>query len=745
MQLLKHPRFLIQVEEVVQQYELSKFVGLFLRSLFALVVKGKANNKSIEKVLPFLGIVANEGLLEPVVASCVRLLVKSLYENEGEDDEDMEVDDEDESDEEEKKDSGVFKKRDFVLKVLRFLNVRFPEEVDKGFNAELKTLKEEDKSEDEDEEEEDEEYDKKQAALYHKWLMDLVGAMEPLLGEKGGMVVEEVGETVGVALVHPSATVRLLALERVMNVVEGVKNKGGEEDDDEDDEDEENKKGWKVGLARVLVVVAGLLEDGEEEVVQKALAVLSLASSFPLGLELLRGEEKVGEVVWRMLRKGEQKGTVSLSSLALRLRSETGLEEEERNWGFVELLFDCLFARKGGLKATELALICLRDSPRLSAHSLFKELNARALLKALSPLMKGKEDAEKVVKFSRSILDAVAKGLTTSKTEAEFGACLEVLGHLAGLGEDGKAGFFHSRLFAFFALNLGCEMLHIKGEDCLANPSAGRSLRCSLVLLSHCSSLFGASSLGGSSKSTSKAGLAGVLKAVSWGEEVQEGKKGKKHQKKISSQDLASYVLLFSLDTIIQYLPKDSSSLVLPCHLLFDLQTSLELLRKENKKNSGAMVEQRRVILLSTLSTLYLFLLSPSAPTSSSPLSIFHPQFKSLITHHLSNKFLSFSSTFYTAPTRPVFLTQSSDVKSVSPSDGDWGLFALREGTWIGHPGVQSRALTQVNLFLAVNGNSLEKGAKGKQECGAFYDRILEVIPGILVALRSELALVRKG
>ena len=126
---------------MVQKYELSKFVGLFLRSLLVLVVKEKVHDKDMEKVISLLAIVANEGIMEPVVSSCVRLLVKSLYENQGEDedgDANMEVDDSDESEEDEKK---LLKKRDFVLKVLRFFNARFPEEVDKGFNAELKVKK----------------------------------------------------------------------------------------------------------------------------------------------------------------------------------------------------------------------------------------------------------------------------------------------------------------------------------------------------------------------------------------------------------------------------------------------------------------------------------------------------------------------------------------------------------------------------------------------------------------------------
>ena len=561
--------------------------------------------------------------------------------------------------------------------------------------------------------------------------------------------MEEVGETVGIALVHSSAAVRLLALERVMEMVEGVKDKG--EDDDEDDDEDEEEKGWKVGLARVLVVVAGLLEDEEEAVVKKALSVLSLAASFPLGLELLRGKDKVGEAVWRVLRKGRiGKGKVSLSSLALQLRSETGLEEGERDWGFVELLFDCLFARKGGLEATELALTCVRDSPRLSTHPLLRELDTPALLKTLSSL-KGKEEMEKVMKFSHEILAGVARGVMMSKKEQEFEACLEVLGHLVSLGASGDVkGFFHSLMFGFFALNIVCEKLGIKEKDGLAHPLAGRSLRCCLVLLSHCGSLLGLSSLGGSSgpntsiQTAAKKGLAGVLKIMSWEEEA-EGKKGKKGKKeKTSSEELASYVLLFVLNTILQHLPKDSSSLVLPCHLLFDIQTSLELLRKEDKKNLETLVDQRRAILLSTLATLYLFFLSPSTSTLSTPLSIFHPQFQSLITHHLSNKFLSFSSIFYTAPTRPVFLTQSYEITSTSPSDGDWGLFNLGGGTWMGHPVVQSRALTQVNLFLAVTGNAIQKEGKGKDH-EAFYNRVLEVVPGVLVALRSELAIVRTG
>ena len=139
--MLRNPRFLTQIEEVVQKYEVSKFVGLFLRSLLVLVVKeNKVHDKDMEKVIPLLAIVANEGIMEPVVSSCVRLLVKSLYEKDQSEDEDgdadMEVDDSDESEEDEKK--LVVKKRDFVLKVLRFFNSRFPEEVDKGFNAELK-------------------------------------------------------------------------------------------------------------------------------------------------------------------------------------------------------------------------------------------------------------------------------------------------------------------------------------------------------------------------------------------------------------------------------------------------------------------------------------------------------------------------------------------------------------------------------------------------------------------------------
>ena len=52
----------------------------------------------------------------------------------------------------------------------------------------------------------------------------------------------------------------------------------------------------------------------------------------------------------------------------------------------------------------------------------------------------------------------------------------------------------------------------------------------------------------------------------------------------------------------------------------------------------------------------------------------------------------------------------------------------------------------QVNLFLAVMGKEIGKkgGKKGKETAG-FYEQILEVVPGVLVAMRSELGVVKKG
>ena len=586
---------------------------------------------------------------------------------------------------------------------------------------------------DEDDEEEDanSKKHKNKQHHYHQWILQLVGEIEPLLGG-GGMVVEEAGETVGVALVHPSSSVRLVALKRVREMVKRVVKEGGKKqgEEEEDEEGEEDGEGWKKGLSRLLGIVGGLLEDEDEEVGEKALSLLCYVSSFPLGVELLGGGGgRVSEGVWRVLRegrKGKEKKTISLCKLALQLRSGGELlaeEKEEKCWWFIELLFDCLLVRKGGLELATLALEHIQSSSSLSRHPLFSHLPLSSLLSSLSSLKKAKKESiEAKVGLCEKIVGGVAEGVVESKSEEEFESCLKVLGYLAAGEERGgarKESFFHSLLFGFFVLNRCCELFSSKltsgskkkggkGEEgSLSHSLCGRLLRVCLVLLSHSFSLFAPSLLSKmlsfegatpyQEKVSENEGLAGVLELVCF---FKEKKKGALKPKTFS------FLLLLSLNTLLASLPKDSSSLVLPCHLLFDLQTSLDVLRKE-KENDKDKEQQRRVVLLSTLSTLYLFMLSPPLSPQASPLSLFFPQIQSLISLHLSQKFLSFSSIFYTAPTRPVFLTQSSVTTSPmeeedSSANGDWGLFELGEGAWMGNPGVQMRALNQVIYMFVV-------------------------------------------
>jgi hypothetical protein len=568
---------------------------------------------------------------------------------------------------------------------------------------------------------------------YMQWLLEFIARLYP---NSSHLILNEANETLRMSLHHHSHTVRLIALQRVKEVL--VDAHFSEE---------------------VLTEFVGrVVERAEDKHIEVAISAIRLLKEIVIvegGSESLLSHPATLPLLFRALQNTPDRvGIESVYEedvfsliLSLHNNNKTLHFEKEMTFHYIIWLSDFLLIRSDTLS---FSLLAIRHALH-SSHPFFSHLSRDTLTTQLDELQRMSRAIERkkgnkvkegdlhtlTHNMNTALLHSFALALCDENTRSASLQWIESLlfsNRPLVVGREGIVAVCFAFLVVVRALQHTCESHkkpHSEFKDISHIPDVRFVFHLCSLLLGTCSRLFSASIL---SKKGKDEEIAQLQREVG-GEETAflhilsliERHRSDKIEKKKTT--VISSLLLFVLNSAIRYLPKDTTEDFRPCHLLRDADSCITLLTTHTNT-----LDEYKLVLTSLQSILYIFLLS--APS----IATFLPQFHSLISLHLRQKFLKFNAMFYTSPMAAVFLENEQQISS-SPSHIS---YELTYGNWRASPVVPCRCLSHVMLYFSGMMKRVEGSQKKKTEASKQLDIVATILPSLIVACGSSHSVVRK-